>query len=82
MIHKIVAVRDRQVNAFDKPWTAPTTGAAIRAFRDALHEPDHPMAKHPEDYELYLLADYDDERGTFTKNEPKQIAVATNLIET
>lgn len=84
---KVFAIRDRQLNAFMQPYFAQTAGAAIRAFRDLINEANHPLAKHPEDYELWYLCNWTDDDGLFFHLEgepgkPQQIAIAANLKET
>lgn len=76
----VVAIRDLQLNAYANPWYTPTPGAAIRAFTDETNNPQSPMHKHPEDYELVQLGTWDDNTGRFTNSEvPKQLAHAKNL---
>lgn len=81
MILQIFAIRDRQLNAYMQPFFAPTAGAATRSFRDIVNEQGHALNKHPEDYELWHLGEYDDNNGHITNGELKQIALAINLIE-
>lgn len=82
MHHIIVAVRDRQLNAFLRPFTAATRGQAIRAFSDEVNRPDSDLAKHPADYELYELGTFEETSGKLLPNEqPQQLALASNLIE-
>lgn len=75
-----VAVRDRQLDAFMRPFFMQATGQAIRAFSDEINRnaPDNPLAQHPEDYDLYQLATFDEDLGEFM-NSKKQLAVGTNL---
>lgn len=81
----VVAIRDRQLDAFMRPFCVPAIGAAIRGFQDELNRSadDNPMYKHPEDYDLYHLAYYDEQHGKFTHDadHPKQVAVGTNLVQ-
>lgn len=72
----VVAIRDRAMDAFMRPFTMQTIGQAIRAFGDEINRqaPDNPLAQHPEDYDLYHLATFDEETGEFS-NAKKQIAV-------
>lgn len=85
--HIIVAVRDRQLNAYMRPFTAQTAGQAIRSFRDEANRQGSEINAHPEDYELYQLGKWDEETGviteTITAEGPGaiQLAIATNLIE-
>lgn len=80
---QIVSIRDNALDAFQQPWFTHTIGAAIRAFGDEVTRGgDSQMTKHPEDYELYHLGEYDDNNGKFTMlaDGPKQIARAKDHI--
>lgn len=78
----IVAVRDRQLNAYMRPFTAATRGQAIRAFGDEANRRESEINAHPEDYELYQLGTFEETTGKIIADEqPQQLALATNLIE-
>lgn len=77
----ILAVRDRQLDAYMRPFVAQSIGQALRSFRDEVNRKDADMNAHPEDYELYSLGEFDEETGVIISVVPKQVALATNLIE-
>ena len=85
--HIIVAVRDRQLNAYMRPFTAQTRGQAIRSFRDEVNRQGSEHNTHPEDYELYQLGTFDEETGVISDiitaegKGATQLAIASNLIE-
>lgn len=82
MQHIIVAVRDRQLDAFMRPFTAATIGQAVRAFSDEVNRQGSELNQHPEDYELYEIGQFDDDTGALLQPHPvKSIAIASNLIE-
>lgn len=64
-LHKIVAVRDIQIEEFSRPFTVPAVGGAIRSFSDEINRADreNPMHQHPADYHLYELGSFDTETG-------------------
>lgn len=63
---QIVAARDVRVEAYMQPTFVPHTAAAVRAFTDHVRDPQSDFAKHPEDYELWWLGEYNDQDGSFT----------------
>lgn len=82
MRHIICAVRDRQLDAFMRPFAAQSRGQAIRSFGDETNRNGSDLHAHPEDYELYELGTFDDDTGALTPHaKPASIAIATNLIE-
>lgn len=80
----IIAVRDIKTDLFGVPITVNHTGAAIRSFGDQCmgkaQQADPTLATHPEDFELYQLATYEDSTGEFT-NEKLQLAVGSNYSD-
>lgn len=79
----VFAVRDRALDAFMRPFFMPTEGMAIRSFQDEVNRKDenNPLAQHPEDYDLYTLGTFDEDRGHFTQGEgePHQIAIGNQM---
>lgn len=87
MKQQLLAVRDRQLNAFMQLWPAQTIGLGLRAFTDLVNDTSSEMHKHPEDYELYHIGEYDDQTGTVISckdvngvDKPQQVALATNVL--
>lgn len=70
----VVAVSDRAVGAFNRPFFAPSKGAAIRSFIDEVNRAESPMAQHPEDYELHYLGEWDEDNAHFA-TDPEKYAV-------
>lgn len=64
MIYKMYSVYDIKADAFAPPFFLARDEVAVRTFGDALRDPTHPMAAHPDDYVLMRLGDFDDETGT------------------
>lgn len=67
MFQVVVAVFDRAVNAFSRPFFAPSNGAAVRSFNDEINRrgEDNQMFRHPEDFDLYSLGRWEDSTGLF-----------------
>lgn len=63
MIMKAFAIFDSKSKSFLQPWFAMANGAALRAFGDAVNDRNTPMAKHPGDYQLYEIGEFDDGSG-------------------
>ena len=69
----VVAVRDSAMGAFARPVFVPTIGVAIRSFTDEVNRdnPENQMFHHPDDHELWILAEFEDESGHFVPVEHK-----------
>lgn len=57
------SVRDSALNAYLRPFCVPAVGAAVRGFTDEVNRGDSEMHKHPEDYELFQVGEFDEESG-------------------
>jgi len=81
MRYKIFSVRDRAIDAFGQPFFGSSTGGAIRGFSDEVNRAadNNQLHKHPDDFDLYLLGEFDDSTGTFEATRPQQIAVGKDL---
>lgn len=81
MIMKVFSVFDAKAAFFGNPFFDQREGSAIRAFADAVNsnDPNNGFARHPEDYTLYLLGEFDNEKGTFDAQMPTGIVSAAAL---
>lgn len=80
MKYSVCAVKDRAVDAFNRPLYVPTVGVAIRSFTDECNKKDSELHIHPEDYDLYELGSWDDATAIYTSLEaPRVIARAQDL---
>jgi len=81
MKYVVVAVHDRALDAYNRPFMVPTRGAAIRAFGDEINKKEGQMRGHEDDFDLYELGSWDDETGAFDNSTPpQQIAIGKNLL--
>lgn len=65
MVHLMYTVFDVKTGAYMVPFYQPTRGAAERAFIDAVRDPSHTFAKHPEDFTLFEIGSFDDGDASF-----------------
>lgn len=67
----VVAIWDAAVQMFGPPYVVVAIGAALRTFVDEVNRDaeGNPLSAHPEDYEMHLLADFDEESGKFVEPE-------------
>lgn len=83
-----IATRDIVANVFSQPIFVPHIGIAIRAFGDECSGKGQQkdLAAHPEDFELWLIGEYDDITGQMEPgiqpDSRKQIAVGANYRTT
>lgn len=79
---KIVCVRDRAADVFGTPFFMASHGQAIRSFADEINSQreNNTLNKHPQDFDLYALGEYDDQDGSFHTDTPRQIAIGKDLV--
>lgn len=62
---KLFTVYDKKAEAYLPPFNMQSTGQAMRTFEDTVNDEDHAFNKHPEDYALFELGTFDDQRAIF-----------------
>lgn len=81
MIQKIFSVYDSKVEAYMAPFFMAARGQAIRAFVDTATDAASQLGKHPEDFTLFELGEYDDANASFSIHKtPISLGVALELI--
>lgn len=77
---KMFAVYDAKAKMFAVPFFMQTLGMALRAFQDITGDPNTMIARHPEDFTLYEIGEYDDSTAEVVAKNPMQmIAVASEF---
>lgn len=61
---------DKAAAAFMEPRVVPAAGVALREFEDAVNGQESIFTRHPEHFELYQIAIYDDSNATFDCSSP------------
>lgn len=69
----LVSVRDKKAEAFHPPYAVPTKAIAIRAFGDAVLKGGSDLSAHPEDFDLFMVAEYDQITGKVSAVDPVSI---------
>jgi len=82
MRYKVFTVRDRAIDAYGQPFFGTSVGGAVRSFSDEINraDPNNQLSKHPEDFDLFLLGEFDDATGEFDVTKPAQVAVGKDLL--
>lgn len=76
---KVYTVYDKAVGSFMPPFYCKADGEAIRSFMDAVNQSDSPFFKHPGDFELYALGDFDQGSGLYECGSPRRIISASEV---
>lgn len=65
---KIFTAYDSKVEAYLQPFFMRSTGEAIRAWTELANNSEHLFCKHPADYTLFEIGEYDDTTGQVVPN--------------
>lgn len=79
MILNVMAVKDRAADAYMQPFFSPTEAMAVRSFREECGKAESPFFKNPEDFDLYWLGSFDDNKGVIQSESPRLVARAQDL---
>jgi len=81
MLQKLYILHDSKSESYTPPTTHPARGQALRSFGDAVNEvgnPNNMLAKHPGDFTLFEIGDFDLATGAINLHSPK-VSIANGL---
>ena len=82
MMLRAYTVYDNKALQFHAPFFAATDGAALRSFDDLSNDPNTTVGRHPSDYSLYRIGEYDDSKGSLLPIQPiVHVADAAQLVQ-
>jgi len=76
------AVKDKALDTYSSPFIQATVEAGLRMFRDAVlfnSEQNH-YQRSPEDYTLYMIGTYDDEKAEVVSTENTAMQSAVEIM--
>jgi len=74
------SVFDSKAAVFGTPFFMQREAMAIRAFTDLVNDPQTMVGKHPEDFSLFHVADFDDETAVSVSYAPRNLCTASSLL--
>lgn len=78
----IVSTYDEKAGAFSQPMFYPKKEAARRAFSDATADKQTMLSKHPSDYKLYKIGEFDELTGELINcPQPEYICCGSDFVE-
>lgn len=70
MLLNCYSIYDRKALQYHAPFFQSTDGAALRSLSDLVADANTTVGRHPGDYVLYLIGQYDDQKGRMIPCEP------------
>lgn len=80
MMFKIVCVYDLKTESYSPPFFVRAHGHAVRSFTDEVNNAESQLNKHPEDYALYSVGEFDDTSGVVNGSPPVLLARGSDLL--
>lgn len=81
MILKIFAVYDIKSDAYLTPFFFPAVGQAVRAFKDLVADKNTFVGRHPEDYKLVHIGEFDDSSADMRPNGVISLGFGSDYVE-
>lgn len=73
-------IYDVASGAYMRPFFSQADGMAVRGFKDIANDPEHEVGKHPEDYTLFRIGDFNERTGTLRGDGLEKLATALECI--
>lgn len=70
MISRAYSIYDRKAFAYHLPFYAVTDAVAVRTLSDVVADPQAIFSRHPNDYVLYFVGEFNDGNGAFVPASP------------
>ncbi len=80
MKHRMFCIHDVKAAAFMQPWFLHTDGMATRAFADCVNDPEHNFGRHPADYSLFYIGEFNDSTGMCITQAPMSLGNGVEFI--
>lgn len=81
MIYKMYSIFDLKVGAFMPPFYARALGEATRSVVNELSNPGSNLSKHPGDFGLWSVGEFDDATGVVAPAKPALVCSLTELVD-
>lgn len=76
----VYSIFDVASGVYLRPFMMQSDGQATRAFKDIATDADHDIGKHPEDYSLFRVGIFDDNKGTLIPENPECLCTALEMV--
>lgn len=71
---RVYSIFDSKAAVYSRPFFEHTDSTAERMFADAVGDPETPIGRHPEDYTLHYVGEWDEFVAKLSGSEPRAIS--------
>lgn len=79
MLFKMYAIYDMKSRQYASPMLAVNDEVALRMFEEIAADKSGQVGRHPDDYQLILIGEYDDSSGECQATKQALLGVATQF---
>lgn len=79
MKNEIYSIYDEKAQVFGTPFFQMNEGTAVRAFNDLAADPQSSVYRHPQDYKLYRLGEFEDRDGVIVPLSTPEFIINAQL---
>ena len=80
MILFAYSIYDTASGAYMRPFMMQSDGQAIRSFTDIAMDAEHEIGKHPEDYALFRIGQFNDNKGELVGEDRECLITALEAV--
>lgn len=78
-VMKACCIHDVKAEAWLPPMFFQSNAQAVRSFGDAVRNENTEFGKHPEDYHLYVIGEFDEQSGELSVMSPVHLIHGANI---
>lgn len=80
MIWKMFSIQDAKVGTFSPPQFFRSAGEAMRVIGDTLASGESMLSKHPEDFSLFEVGEFDDQTSAIATGAPRSYGTLVQFM--
>ncbi len=77
---KMFVIFDSKANAYLQPWFLSQDGMALRVFSDCVNDKEHNFGRHPEDYTMFRIGEFNDQDANIDWEAPKSMGNGIEFV--
>lgn len=78
---KVYSIRDSKAELFNQPFHKNTHGEAEREFDRLVKDTNSFVHKYPDDFDLYYIGEFDDQKGVYKSLDTPQHIVKAAMLK-
>jgi hypothetical protein len=76
----VYSIYDTAAAVYLRPFFMQSDGQALRSFSDIANDAEHDIGRHPEDYTLVRIGDFNDQNGQLIPESPESLITGLEAV--